>query len=78
MTQKKSKIAVAPKKLLKNNNYKKINTEGSQYCYCPDCSGTFLLVPVPHGFQADPYAGRVHAQSGDAGFCSAGSGHYAY
>ena len=48
------------------------------FCYCPDCSGTFLLVPVPHGFQADPYAGRVHAQSGDAGFCSAGSGHYAY
>ena len=39
---------------------------------------TQLLVPVPHGFQADPYAGRVHAQSGDAGFCSAGSGHYAY
>ena len=35
--QKKSRIAVEPKKLLKNNNYKKANTESSQYCYCPDC-----------------------------------------
>ena len=37
IVQKKNKVAVAPKKLLKNNNYKKVNTESSQYCYCPDC-----------------------------------------
>ena len=35
--QKKSKIAVTPKKLIKNNNYKKVNSGSSQYCYCHDC-----------------------------------------
>lgn len=37
MEQKKNKVAVKPKNLLKNNNYKMINTEIYQYCYCPDC-----------------------------------------
>ncbi len=35
--KKKKKVAVMPINLLKNHNYKEINTGISQYCYCPDC-----------------------------------------
>lgn len=34
---KKYKVAVESKRYLKNNGFKKVNTEAYQYCYCPDC-----------------------------------------
>jgi len=34
---KKYKVAVEPKRFLKNNGFKKVNTEAYQYCFCPDC-----------------------------------------
>lgn len=37
MKKEQIKIVVPAKNYLKNNTYKKINSEAYKYCYCPDC-----------------------------------------